>query len=168
MSALLTIAASDQLSHMLVSLAGECDITNAHLLRKIMTDYLPADARLAVIDLSGLRFIDASGVAALVRGRKQARDAGGDLLLAAPRHQVLRVLTLTRLIGVFPVHASAVEAARSAGQSRRDEAWERGREEAAAVSMFQVPVNGRHPADMPHGPAGRTAGVPGTIALNAG
>jgi hypothetical protein len=45
--------------------------------------------------------------------------AGGDLLLAAPQQQVLRVLTLTRLIDVFPVHASVDEAARTAGLSRR-------------------------------------------------
>jgi hypothetical protein len=40
-----------------------------------------------------------------------ARLAGGDLVLAAPQQQVLRVLTLTRLIEVFPVHASVDEAA---------------------------------------------------------
>jgi hypothetical protein len=50
-------------------------------------------------------------VAALVRGRNLARQAGGDLLLAAPRQQVLRVLTLTRLVDVFPVHATVAEAA---------------------------------------------------------
>ena len=55
-----------------------------------------------IVDLAGLEFIDSSGVAALARGRKLARHAGGDLLLAAPQHQVLRVLTLTRLIDVFP------------------------------------------------------------------
>ena len=67
-----------------------------------------------VVDLAGLEFIDSSGVAALARGRRHARHAGGDLLLAAPRQQVLRVLTLTRLIDVFPVHASVEEAASSA------------------------------------------------------
>ena len=64
-----------------------------------------------IVDLAGLEFIDSSGVAALVRGRNLARQAGGDLLLAAPRQQVLRVLTLTRLVDVFPVHATVAEAA---------------------------------------------------------
>jgi anti-anti-sigma regulatory factor len=58
-------------------------------------------------------------VAALARGRKHARHAGGDLVLAAPQQQVLRVLTITRLIEVFPVHASVDEAAGSAGCSQR-------------------------------------------------
>ena len=72
-----------------------------------------------IIDLAGLEFIDSSGVAALVRGRRQARDAGGELLLAAPQQQVLRVLSLTRLIDVFPVHATVAEAAGRAGRSPR-------------------------------------------------
>ena len=41
------------------------------------------------------------------------------MLLAAPQHQVLRVLTLTRLIDVFPVYASVDEAARTAGLTRQ-------------------------------------------------
>ena len=77
-----------------------------------------------IVDLAGLEFIDSSGVAALARGRKLARHAGGDLLLAAPRHQVLRVLTLTRLIDVFPIYASVDEAARTAGLTgRRPRQW---------------------------------------------
>jgi len=64
-----------------------------------------------IVDLAGLEFIDSSGVAALVRGRNLARQAGGELLLAAPRQQVLRMLTLTRLVDVFPIHATVAEAA---------------------------------------------------------
>ena len=41
------------------------------------------------------------------------------MLLAAPQHQVLRVLTFTRLIDVFPVYASVDEAARTAGLTRQ-------------------------------------------------
>ncbi len=66
-----------------------------------------------IVDLAGLRFIDSSGVAALARGRNLARHTGGELLLAAPQQQVLRVLTLTRLIDVFLVHASVEDAADS-------------------------------------------------------
>jgi hypothetical protein len=57
-------------------------------------------------------------VAALVRARTRARHARGDLLLAAPQHQVLRVPAVTRLPGVFSVHPSAEEAVGSAGFSQ--------------------------------------------------
>jgi len=71
-----------------------------------------------IVDLAGLAFMDSSGVAALVHARKRARLAGGELLLAAPQPQVLRVLTLTRLIDVFHVCSSVDEAAASVSRPR--------------------------------------------------
>lgn len=63
------------------------------------------------VDLAGLEFIDASGVAGLARGRKLARQAGGDMLPAVPRQQVLRILAALRLTDAFHVHPSVDEAA---------------------------------------------------------
>ena len=93
----------------IVALRGVLDVADAASVAVALT---AAAARQhdIIIDLAGLEFIDSSGVAALARGRRQARHAGGELLLAAPQQQVLRVLTLTRLIDAFPVHASVAEA----------------------------------------------------------
>jgi len=102
----------------IVALRGVLDVADAVSVAAALTA-VAARERDIIIDLAGLEFIDSSGVAALVRGRRQARHAGGELLLAAPQQQVLRVLTLTRLIDVFPVHASVAEAAGSAGRSPR-------------------------------------------------
>lgn len=65
-----------------------------------------------IADLAGLRFIDASGVAVLARGRNQARHAGGELLLARRGTRGCGSCPLTRLTGVFPVDASVDEARR--------------------------------------------------------
>ena len=100
----------------IVALRGALDVADAVSVAAALTA-VAARQRDIIIDLAGLEFIDSSGVAALVRGRRQARYAGVELLLAAPQQQVLRVLTLTRLIDVFPVHASVAEAACSAGRS---------------------------------------------------
>jgi anti-anti-sigma regulatory factor len=51
---------------------------------------------------------------ALARGRTRARKAGGDLVLAAPRRKVMRVLAAVRRIDPFTIYATADEAARSA------------------------------------------------------
>jgi anti-sigma B factor antagonist len=104
--------------HVVVALRGELDIADAVRVAAALAA-AASRHRAIVVDLAGLEFIDSSGVAALARGRKQARHAGGDLLLAAPRQQVLRVLALTRLIEAFPVHASVEEAAANARNSRR-------------------------------------------------
>jgi anti-sigma B factor antagonist len=96
--------------HVVVVLSGELDVTDAADIAAALA-IVAAGAPEIIVDLAGLEFIDSSGVAALARGRMHARLAGGDLVLAAPQQQVLRVLTLTRLIEVFPVHASVDEAA---------------------------------------------------------
>ena len=43
-------------------------------------------------------------MAALAHGRKLARQAGGDMLLAAPSQPVLRVLAGIRLLDAFRAH----------------------------------------------------------------
>ena len=101
--------------HVIVALRGELDIADAVSVAAALTAVAAREPEI-IVDLAGLEFIDSSGVAALARGRKQARHAGGDLRLAAAQQQVLRVLTLTRLIEAFPVHASVDEAVGSAGR----------------------------------------------------
>jgi anti-sigma B factor antagonist len=71
-----------------------------------------------IVDLAALEFIDCCALGVLGRVRAQARQAGGDLLLAAPCGPVRRLLDLTGLIGVFSVRASVEEAVRTAGCSR--------------------------------------------------
>jgi anti-sigma B factor antagonist len=93
-----------------VALRGELDITDAVSAVAALAAAAAREPEI-IVDLAGLAFIDCGGVAALARGRTQARHAGGDLRLAAAQRQVLRVLTLTRLIEVLPVHASVDEAA---------------------------------------------------------
>ncbi len=99
--------------HVIVILRGELDVADAAAIVAAL-ELIAARTPRIIVDLAGLEFIDSSGVAALARGRKLARQHGGDLLLAAAGPTVLRVLALTRLIDVFPVHAGVAEATRHA------------------------------------------------------
>ena len=103
--------------HVVVMLRGELDVVDAAGTAGALAAVTAREPRV-IIDLAALGFIDSSGLAALVRARKHARHAGGDLLLAAPRRQVLRVLAVTRLLDVFSVHPSVEEAVCSAWFSR--------------------------------------------------
>ena len=98
--------------HVVVALRGELDLLDAADVLAALGAVAASDPWI-IVDLSGLAFIDVSGVAALSGGRRRARDAGGDLLLAAPRQRVVRVITLTRLADGFGVHASVDMAAAS-------------------------------------------------------
>ena len=105
--------------HVVVALRGELDLVDAADVAAALAAAVAREPGI-IVDLAGLEFIDCGGVAALARGRRHARQAGGDLLLAAPQQRVLRVLAVTRLAGEFSVHASVEEAAGSAGRSRRE------------------------------------------------
>src|SRR5437868_382831 len=105
--------------HVVVALRGELDLADAADVAAALAAAVAREPRI-IVDLAGLGFIDCSGVAALARARRRARQAGGDLLLAAPQQRVLRVVAITRLAGEFYVHASVEEAAGSAGRSRRE------------------------------------------------
>jgi anti-sigma B factor antagonist len=107
------LVARERDGQVVVALRGELDVADAASVVTALTEFL-ARERQVIVDLEELEFIDSSGLHALVRAREPARRAGGDLLLAAPQQQVLRVLALTRLIEVLPVHACVKEAAGSA------------------------------------------------------
>src|SRR5450755_1924205 len=80
------------------------------------------------------------------RVRAQARQAGGDLLLAAPRGPVRRILALTGLIDVFSVHASVEDAVRIippllhlARAGQQFPAWPWGRYSCHGVDLPRAP-----------------------------
>jgi anti-sigma B factor antagonist len=104
--------------HVVVALRGELDIADAEAVASALVNAAAREPRI-IVDLAGLEFIDASGIAALSRGRGHARGAGGDLLLAAPQRLVRRVLAIIWEGDGFAAHASVVEAAASAGAFRQ-------------------------------------------------
>ena len=104
--------------HAVVALRGELDLVDAASVAFALAMIAGRDP-VIVADLAGLEFIDSSGVVALARGRRRARDAGGDLVLAAPRPRVTRVLAAIRLTDPFTIYASADEAVRGTRRSPR-------------------------------------------------
>ncbi len=111
----MNLTASECDGRAVVALRGELGETDAASVAAALAAVAARTPEI-IVDLAGLDFIDSSGLAALVLARVQARQAGGDLLLAAPHDQVLRVLGVIRLAEVFSVHASVEQAA---GRSRR-------------------------------------------------
>ena len=108
----------------IAELAGELDIASVPRLREQLLALLrPASGRL-VIDLSGVTFCDASGLAVLVGTGRRARLLGGFLRLAAVPPEVSRILRSTGLdrhLIAFPTAsaaASAPDARRPAGRGR--------------------------------------------------
>lgn len=86
---------------------GRLNMVAAPSLRRELHDLVGAGNTRLVVDLAGTDFIDSSGLGALISGLKVARQAGGDLRIAAPTSQVETVLTLTNLNRVLKSHESA-------------------------------------------------------------
>jgi anti-sigma B factor antagonist len=97
-----------------VALGGELDLADAAVVAAELTALAAREPEI-IVDLAALEFIDSSGVAALARGRRQARRAGGDLILAAPRRNVVRVLALIHLVEAFSIYTTVEAAAGEAG-----------------------------------------------------
>jgi hypothetical protein len=73
---------------------------------------------LAIVDLAGLESLGYGGLGVLVRLLKWAREAGGEMCLAAPQPQVRRVLDDTGLIDVFSVFPTVEQASGSARRAQ--------------------------------------------------
>ena len=93
--------------HIVVALGGELDICGAGHIGRALRAAAGSGSRI-IVDLAALSFIDCAGLAALASARRQAREAGGDLLLAAAARPVARLLSLT---GELPLFATVSEAA---------------------------------------------------------
>lgn len=80
--------------HQVVRLHGELDLAYAAPVRAALLGVAGAEV---VVDLSGLNFIDASGLSALLAARREMAEQGRRLVLAGPSPQVRRVFELTGL-----------------------------------------------------------------------
>ena len=89
---------------------GRLNLLAAPRLREVVAQTVQQGRPQIVVDLSGTTFMDSSGLGALVAGLKRARQASGDLRIAAVNQQVATVLRLTNLDRVLGAHDS-VEAA---------------------------------------------------------
>ena len=85
----------------IVSLYGELDLTSAQTLETTLVG-LGRDGGSIIVDLSGLEFIDSTGLAVLLRAVTRSRQDSDHLALLRGREQVQRVLQVTGLEDQLP------------------------------------------------------------------
>lgn len=91
---------------------GRLNMVAAPALRASIEQSVADGQARVVVDLAKISFIDSSGLGSLIAGLKRARQAGGNLRIAAATEQVLMVLKLTNLDRVLRPHLSVEEATR--------------------------------------------------------
>ncbi|WIB01510.1 STAS domain-containing protein [Curtobacterium sp. MCBA15_012] len=77
--------------------SGRLNMVSAGTFRETVATVVDGGRARLVVELSGVEFMDSSGLGALVGCLKTARQAGGDLRIAAPSEQVQMVLKLSNI-----------------------------------------------------------------------
>ena len=96
-------------SSVIVSLAGELDLYNAHALRETLIQCCDEAPERLVVDLSEVKFIDSTALGVLIEARTRMPNRRG-FLLAAPGLETRRALEISGLDRHFAVHPSLDEA----------------------------------------------------------
>ena len=93
-----------------VAVSGEVDVYSAPALKEALAELLGTGATTVVVDLSGVGFLDSTGLGALVEARSATTEAGGTLPLVCSQQRILKLFTITGLDGVFAIHPTVAAA----------------------------------------------------------
>jgi anti-sigma B factor antagonist len=94
----------------IVAVSGEVDVYSAPALKEKITELLDGGQKTLIVDLSGVGFLDSTGLGALVEARTATTEAGGALPLVCSQERILKLFTITGLDGVFTIHPTVTEA----------------------------------------------------------
>jgi anti-sigma B factor antagonist len=86
-----------------VSLVGELDLYNAHAVRDRLAAATSDGSERLVVDLSGVTFIDSTGLGVLLEARSRLANRRG-FLVVAPGMEARRALEISGLDRHFGVH----------------------------------------------------------------
>jgi len=85
-----------------VALRGELDIVSSPQVEAELKRLEATDATTIALDLSGLDFIDSSGLHILMAARERCRESPDRLLLQRPSARVRKVVAMAGLADVLP------------------------------------------------------------------
>ena len=88
-----------------VTVQGELDAYSAPSLEEEASRLLAAGVSDLVLDLSGTKFLDSSGLRAILTAQRRLADRDGQLSLRAPSESVRRLLDITGLVDHFAVES---------------------------------------------------------------
>jgi len=101
----------------IVDIAGRFDASSASSVKAELQDLISQGHTRLLLNLSGMTFIDSSGLGALVSCLRKAAAGGGDLRLADVPAFCRSIFELTRLTRVFDIGQSEQEALSALAES---------------------------------------------------
>ena len=92
-----------------LAVSGDVDIETSPRLRGRIEEVL-APGRHLIIDLSGVHFMDSTGLGVLVAGLNRAKQVGASLSLVCDGVRVLKLFEMTGLNETFAIHPTRGQA----------------------------------------------------------
>lgn len=111
----LTIDLEQNDSYWLLTLVGDLDYGECASFRMNIDRILKSAPPAAIVDLSGLEYLDSSGLGLLLSLSKEYGAQGGRLVLVT-NETVDNILSLTRLNGIFSTASNVEEALATLGE----------------------------------------------------
>lgn len=93
-----------------VYLNGRLNATNAPKLKKYVTGLVDSGSLTFVCDMSDLKFIDSSGLGALVSFMRQVSSKKGTICLSGLSAEVQSLFELTRMHKIFDIYTTEKDA----------------------------------------------------------
>ncbi|MEI2711809.1 MAG: anti-sigma factor antagonist [Nocardioides sp.] len=106
----LTLATRDADASTIITVGGEIDVYTAPKLRDLITELVGQGRYHLVVDMSGVEFLDSTGLGVLVGGLKKVRSNNGSLHLVCSQERLLKIFRITGLAKVFQIHPTAEDA----------------------------------------------------------
>jgi len=93
-----------------IALGGEADVYTSPRIKQEIVDLLNNGTSKLVVDLTGVEYLDSTGLGVLIGGLKRARERDGDLKLICDNVRILRIFEITGLTKIFDIYRSESEA----------------------------------------------------------
>jgi anti-sigma B factor antagonist len=94
----------------LISLAGDFDFRTADAFGAELDHVVSEGARAVIADLTGVAFVDSTGLSALLRGADRLQAERGELVLVASDRMILGLLAVTGLDRRFQILGTLTDA----------------------------------------------------------
>ena len=95
----------------IVDVSGNIDMSNSPEVRKtILREIRDQAVSRVALNLSGVQYIDSSGVASLVEGLKASKDRGARFVLFGLNDSAREVLKISRLLKLFEIYDDEAQA----------------------------------------------------------
>ena len=93
-----------------VLVTGEVDVYTSPSLKSALMAAAEEDCPTVIADMSGVDFIDSSGLGVLVGALRRAREAGGELRVVCDKENIVKIFRITGLDRVFPMFSTLDQA----------------------------------------------------------